>query len=130
MVNAPIAQLVEQIPLKDMVVGSSPTGCTKLSSIIKHGGHRLAAKTSVCGTENLGSIPSDRPMRIYPAPLAQWIEYLASLPASACAPLAQWIECLASDQKVKGSNPLGGTGVGRRGTKGLQTRPASFFGKI
>ena len=26
--DAPIAQLVEQIPLKDMVVGSNPTGCT------------------------------------------------------------------------------------------------------
>ena len=26
-----------------------------------YGGYRLAAKTSVCGTENLGSIPSTRP---------------------------------------------------------------------
>lgn len=29
-----------------------------------YGDHRLAAKTSVCGTENLGSIPSDRPEKI------------------------------------------------------------------
>ena len=36
------------------------------------------------------------------------------LPANARAPLAQWIERLASDQKVKGSSPLGGTGFGRR----------------
>ena len=28
-INAPIAQLVEQIPLKDKVVGSIPTGCTR-----------------------------------------------------------------------------------------------------
>ena len=28
--NAPIAQLVEQLPLKEMVAGSIPAGCTEL----------------------------------------------------------------------------------------------------
>ncbi len=31
--EAPIAQLVEQLPLKEMVVGSIPTGCTALRNI-------------------------------------------------------------------------------------------------
>ena len=50
-----------------------------------HGEYRLSVKTSVCGTEKLGSTPSTRPKRF--------------------ALLAQWIEHLASDQRVGGSSP-------------------------
>ena len=34
--DAPIAQLVEQIPLKDMVGGSNPSGCTGKKFNIKN----------------------------------------------------------------------------------------------
>ena len=38
MCNAPIAQLVEQLPLKETVVGSNPTGRTKTKSQLERVG--------------------------------------------------------------------------------------------
>ena len=62
-----------------------------VQDFIMYGDHRLTVKTSVCGTEKLGSTPSTRPV---------WFSKISKI-----AFVAQRIEHLTSDQGVAGSSP-------------------------